>query len=437
MPEAVTMLLFIAGLLICIGSGLSIFYALIFGLGVFFVYGLIQRHSFRAMLKMSVKGVGTVKNILLVFVMIGALTAVWRAAGTIPYIIYYSTKLISPHIFVLATFLLCSLISVLTGTSFGTSATMGVICMTMGRAMGINPLYIGGAALSGSFFGDRCSPMSTSALLVRELTHTDIYRNIRLMVATSALPFALACAVFLALGFLSGTGGIPRSAVGLFAENFSLVWETVLPAAIILVLSAFRVDVRITISLSVVCGGVICMTEQGMRLPLLLRTLALGFRPQDAELSAMLSGGGLVSMLSPAAIVFLSSTYSGIFEGTGLLSGLKKYIGAIGRKLNPYGAYIITSAFTAMLSCNQTLAIMLTDQLCGELAGSDTRRAICLENTAVIISPLIPWCIAGTVSLAAVGAPMSSIPFAGYLFFVPLWNWLLDFRKRKVSINIG
>lgn len=100
------------------------------------------------------------------------MTALWRACGTIPYIICHAAKLLRPEVILLASFLLNCGISVLTGTSFGTAATIGVICMSMGVSEGANPLLLGGAILSGAFFGDRCSPFSTSALLVSELTKT-------------------------------------------------------------------------------------------------------------------------------------------------------------------------------------------------------------------------------------------------------------------------
>ena len=138
-------------------------------------------------------------------------------------------------------FLLNCLVSVLTGTAFGTVATMGVICMSIAQTLGVHPAVSGGAILSGIFFGDRCSPVSTSALLVAELTDTDIYANIRNMIATSLVPFFLACGIYAAAGAFVGQD--QKSAVdieALFSRRFSLGWVTVLPAAAILILSFFR-----------------------------------------------------------------------------------------------------------------------------------------------------------------------------------------------------
>lgn len=186
--EMVTIISFCIVLILCIILNISILYALITGLMIFCIYGRLKGHTLKQLVSMIISGVKTAKNILLVFVLIGMLTALWRACGTIPMIICYAVRLIHPRSVVLMSFLLNCGVSVLTGTSFGTAATMGVICMTMAVSMGANPVFVGGAILSGVYFGDRCSPVSTSALLVSELTGTSIFDNIRHMLRTALLP---------------------------------------------------------------------------------------------------------------------------------------------------------------------------------------------------------------------------------------------------------
>ena len=170
--ETITLILFALILTACLLLKLPTLYALFAGLILFCAYALKKGNSPKQIVSMLCTGVLTAKNILIVFVLIGMMTALWRACGTIPYIICHAAKLLRPEIILLVSFLLCCGISVLTGTSFGTSATIGVICMSMGISAGTSPLLLGGAILSGAFFGDRCSPFSTSALLVSELTKT-------------------------------------------------------------------------------------------------------------------------------------------------------------------------------------------------------------------------------------------------------------------------
>ena len=137
MTEIVVLLIFAAALILCIALDWSILIALVFGYFVFCAYALFQKHKWTDVLKMTLSGMKTVKNILITFLLIGMITAAWRASGTIPYIVYHSTKFCSPQTMVLASFLLCCLISFLTGTAFGTSATIGVICAAISNSMGI------------------------------------------------------------------------------------------------------------------------------------------------------------------------------------------------------------------------------------------------------------------------------------------------------------
>ena len=166
-------------LAVCVVTGTSVLYAMASGLVIFCTYALIKGFTPFQVFRMVISGVYTAKNVLIVFMLIGVLTALWRDSGTVALIISYAVRLVHPSVFVLMCFLLNSVVSFLIGTSFGTAATMGVVCMTTAVAMGINPAVAGGAILSGVLFGDRCSPVSTSALLISELTHTDIFSNIK------------------------------------------------------------------------------------------------------------------------------------------------------------------------------------------------------------------------------------------------------------------
>ena len=407
-----------------------ILWALLGGYLLFFSYGLLKGHSPKALLAMSWEGLRTVKTILFLFLLIGMITALWRASGTIPFLIYHAAGLISPAVFPLLAFLLCSAMSVLTGTSFGTAATIGVICMSIAQAMGLSPVLSAGAILSGAFFGDRCSPMSTSALLVAALTKTDIYDNIRGMVRTAWGPLILTCGIYLAFGLSHPDGTFSQALLAPFAQGFDLHWATVLPALVIIVLSLARCPVKLTMGLSILASAVLCLTFQDMGPGELLRSALLGYTPSLPELKDLLSGGGILSMATPLCIVSVSSTFSGLFNGTGLLDGLKDAVHKLAGKITPFGSLFGTSILTSMIACNQSLAIMLSHSLCRE-DFTDQDLAIGMENTVVVIAPLIPWSIAGTVPLASLGAPPEAMLAACYLYLIPLWNLVVNLKKRK------
>ncbi|MBR2822564.1 MAG: sodium:proton antiporter [Clostridia bacterium] len=413
---------FCAVLLISVTAGFSILYALVFGLALFLLYGRRRGFSWNQLFSMTMKGVRTVGSIVLTFFLIGILTALWRAAGTIPVIICWASGLIHPSLFLLLVFLLCCGLSFLTGTSLGTAATMGVICASMGRTMGVPMWLTGGAILSGAFFGDRCSPVSTSALLTAKITDTDIYGNIRNMVRTALVPFLITCALYSAAGALAPGNGAGMDVRALFSRSFALSPLALLPAAAILVLACFRVRVRMMMLVSILLSIPICLLIQGMSVRDVLISAVRGFSPANPEVAAVIGGGGALSMLNVAGIVLLSSAYSGLMQETGLLDGIKTWVDRVSKRAGRYPAALLVAVASSMFSCNQTLAIMLTCQLFRDLYPSGEPLALDLEDSAAIVSPLIPWCIAGAVPLATVGANSLSLLAAFYLMLIPLWR---------------
>ena len=369
---------------------------------------------------MLISGILTAKNILIVFVLIGMMTALWHACGTIPFIICHAAKLLRPEVILLVSFLLNCALSVLTGTSFGTAATIGVICMAMGVSAGASPLLLGGAILSGAFFGDRCSPFSTSALLVSELTKTSIFDNIKNMVRTAWFPFLLTCILYGVLGFQLHSQTETTDLTSLFGREVVLHPTAILPAVVILILALMRIPVKFAMLASIAASLVVGFFIQDLAVTDLPQLLLSGYHAADPEAATFLDGGGILSMVKVAAIVCISSSYAGIFQNTRLLDGLKAGLSKLGARITPFGAILVAAAGTSMIACNQTLSIMLTTRLGHDLEPDNACMALALENSAVIVAPLIPWSIAGAVPLATIGAPMTSLFAAFFLYLVPL-----------------
>ena len=144
----------------------------------------------------------------------------------------------------------------------------------------------------------------------------------------------------------------------------------------------------------------------------------------DPQYAGMLSGGGILSMLRVASIVCLSASFGGIFKGTGMLDGIETLFQKLEKKVGTYLSIILAALFTGMVSCNQTLSIVLTHQLCAPFVKDRSRLALDLENTAVVISPLIPWSIACATILDTTGAPHEAVALGVYLVLLPLWGYL-------------
>lgn len=430
MGSIIAILLFSLSLITCLLLKFSVVYALVTGYIIFIIYGLIKRHNLIILIKKSFEGVLTVKNILLVFILIGMITALWRASGTIAFIVYMGSKLISPSILILLTFLLCSILSVLIGTSLGTAATMGVICASIGKTMGVNPYYVGGAVLSGIYFGDRCSPMSTSALLIAELTKTNLYTNIKLMIKTSIVPFIVTCLFYLLLGFKSTISNISVNVTEIFKQNYNLNIIVIIPAILIVILSILKINVKKTMLVSIVISFIIAIFIQRDSIVALINYCIFGYHHPNERLNLMMKGGGILSMVNVSLIVGISSSYSGIFKETKMLVSLKKYLKDFSKKTSSYFVIFLSSIISGAIACNQSLGTILTNELCGELVEKQ-KMAIILENTIILLVGLIPWNIAMGVPLKTIGIGVMSGIYAFYLYFLPLWNLFLGVIEER------
>lgn len=439
MIETLVLAGFLGCLILCLAAGFSLVYALLGGLLLFTGYALYQKINVRDIVRLLCIGIKKSGNILIIFALIGFLTALWRACGTIPFIVYYGMKIMNPSFFVISVFLLCCLVSFLMGTSFGTASTVGVICMILARLNGISPTLTGGAVLSGIFFGDRCSPMSSSASLAASLTETKLYDNIKRMFRSCLLPFVLTCLLYLVLGKSGGSASGTESLMEEFPRLFALPWYTSVPAAVILIFCMMKWDVKAVMALSAGLSFLLCVFVQQMAPSAVLSAMMLGFHPEgDSELIPLISGGGFLSMVEVSLIVMISSSYLGLLDETGLLTNIQSLIRHLSGKLGRFPAVCTASIVTSMFSCNQTLASMLTCELCKGEYEKPEDLALDLEDSVILLAALIPWSIAGSVPLAAIGAGTASFFFAFYLYLLPLYRcvkeWAEKRRKRASTV---
>lgn len=430
MLELCILLLFSVSLIICVILDYSILYALIFGYALFFTFGLIKGKTWKDMLRYSFRGILTVKNILIIFVLIGSITAIWRACGTIAFIVYYASMFAVPQAMVLICFLLCCFVSFLMGTAFGSAATIGVICMTLANSMNIPVIYAGGAVISGIFFGDRCSPMSSGAHLISGLTHTDVFNNIKTMVKTAFIPFIVTAVLYGSIGLIINPGTGNGMIFYIFADSYNLSLFTMVPAAIIILFSLLKIDVKITMTVSCLAGLFCAGLFQHIHAAELIKIVFFGFHPQDAELAKLMSGGGIVSMIRASVIICISSCYSGMFKGTHFFDGVQQLMHKLGKRITVFGAVLTASVFASAIACNQTLAVMLTHQVCDDLVDDKNLFASYLEDTAIVVAPLMPWSIAVSLPLTSIGAPSVVLVAAFFLYLIPLWNFFVNIVRH-------
>jgi NhaC family Na+:H+ antiporter len=427
MDIAAALIFIFCSLLLCVYKGINIVYPLLMGLILLMLVALRRGFPLKDVLYMALKGSKKSLLVIRVFILIGAITAAWRASGTVAFIVYYGIELMNPHFFLLSAFLLCVAVSFLLGASFGTIGTIGIVMIILAKSGSVNISMAAGAIIAGSYFGDRCSPMSSSALLVATVTETQLYKNIAGMFKTAAVPLVLAIGGYTLLSMRNPLIFQDNNISQSILKVFHIPAVTILPAVVILVLAAFRVDVKTSMLASILTGMVLAFILQGYSVTNILRYTLLGF---DLEKNGffydIIKGGGVSSMAKTALIVMISSAYSGVFEGTRMLKEIQQVLDNIADRYGIFAATILTGLITASLGCTQFLAILLTHQLIAETykkKGQDKYElAQDLENTAVVLSPLVPWNIAGTVPAATLSVTAGFIPYAFYLYLIPLWN---------------
>ena len=416
--------LFCLALMACLVLRANILYALLAGLVIFTLHGRQQGFSWKELGKMIGAGVKTSASVLLVFPLIGMLTALWRACGTLPFIICCAVDLIRPQILLLMTFLLNCGVSMLTGTAFGTAATMGTICVSVGMSMGMDPVLLGGAMLSGVFFGDRCSPASSSASLVAAATGTKLEENLRAMHRTGWLPLLLSAAVYAVLSAAHPIAAVDGAMLGELAQAFDLSLWTVLPALLILVLPLCRVPVRWSMAASVAAAFLVTVAQQRMPALQALRAALLGYAGPEGALREILSGGGVISMFTASVLAIATGLYAGLLSGIGALDGIREMVERAVRRAGLYPTCAGVCLLCAMMFCNQSTAPVVAPQLMAHSyeARGEGKRALALdiENSGIVLAALIPWNISVSIPLAMLGAGASALPYAVLLYIIPL-----------------
>lgn len=412
--------LFLAMVAGCLVTGLSVAWALLGGLILFWLLGLRQGFTHRQLWEMAWKKCRKSLIVVEVIFLIGIITGVWRVGGTISYCIVMGVELVTPGLFLVVAFLLCVALSYVLGTSYGVSSTMGVILMALARSGGVDPALAAGVILSGVYFGDRCSPASSAASLVAAVTDTDLYRNVRQMLRTALLPTLLTLGIYVVLSLRNPLARMDQSVLAALEGNFSITWLALLPAAVMFLLPLFKVPIKLAMLGSIAVAAVLAMAVQGFSLWEVLSAAWGGYHPADPALNAVLGGGGITSMMVSYVIVILTGLYSGILEGTGDLEPMQQKAEALAGKIGAFPAMIVVSTLTAMVLCNQAVTSILSEQLLRRCYDDREELAMDIENSGILIAGLIPWSIACSIPLAMLGADSSALLYALLLWLIPI-----------------
>lgn len=421
-------------LIFSVFRGYFIAYPLLVAMGILVTVLMRRGFALSKLMQMALAGSRAAIPVLSILPLIGAVTAVWIAAGTVPAIVYYGIKLINPDYFIFWAFVLTSLVSLLLGTSFGTVSTIGIALMIVAKGSHLDPHPIAGAIIAGAYVGDRASWMSSSANLIAKITQTDLYANIKNMLVTGFIPLVISSLLYLALSLLYPVQVTETTLLTQISQLFNLNLIVLLPALTILVLAVLRVEVKVSMLISIGVGMVIAYFLQHYTISQIFYYAIAGFSLSDnSPLRGILVGGGMISMLKLCAIVVVSTAIAGILAGTNALQIVDQYLNKIQHRSDLFLATTVIGIATGAFGCTQTIAIVLTQQLVKnqyiQRGLTNSELAIDLENTVVVLSPLIPWNIAGLVPATILMTDAGFIPYAWYLYILTGWSWL-QLRKK-------
>lgn len=362
-----------------------------------------------------------------IFILIGMVIASFMHSGTIATLIYYGLSWLNPSIFLAVGLLLCALMSVATGTSWGTVGTLGVVLMGVGATMNIPLPLIAGMVVCGATFGDKMSPVSDTTNLAAMSAGTDLYRHIYSMLFTTLPTFILTFLIFLGIGFSYGEQHINLADVSAIqaalAGHFSLMPViTLLPLVLLAVMSIKKVPAEVTMSCSIVLAVLIAIFYQDSSTIGVLNALWQN-SPQNtgiASLDALLGRGGISSMSWTLLLALMAIALGGILHGAGFLTALLAGIIQRVQRTASLVATTIVSGFLGNVAMGEAyISIILNCQLFKpkyqqqQLDPAVLSRSV--EEGSTMTTGLIPWTTAGAFYTATLGVEV--LDFAPYAFF--------------------
>ncbi len=397
----------------------------------FFALSLKRKNKLGDIIDISMEYSKKSKIVLLVFIFVGALTASWIASGTIPGIIYYGIKFINPQLFLLFSFIITSIVAVFLGSSFGAASTIGVALMAIARSGGLDESIVGGTILAGIYFGDRWSPLSSSANLVSSLTEVNIYSNLKNMIKSTIAPFVIASGVYLLLSKFYPLNTSESNLTELIEGAYNLDIRFVfIPLISIIVFSLLRINVRISMGVSITLAFIVAVLIQEESITNVLSYIGTGFyKFEGTALERIIKGGGITSMLNASALIIVSCSLVGIFEQLKILNYIKEKIKNVDTRAELFRNTILVSIITGMVGANQTISVIMTEQIVENVYDENNIERIDLakdiENTAIVIPGIIPWSIACYVPCTMLEInSVTFIPYAVFTWMLPICTYM-------------
>ncbi|BDG80545.1 MULTISPECIES: malate-H+/Na+-lactate antiporter MleN [Bacillus] len=395
------------------------------------ILGIRLGYSYKDLQNAIVHGISNGLEAVLILVSVGALIGTWIAGGVVPTLIYYGLEFIHPSIFLLATLIICSIMSVATGTSWGTVGTAGIAMIAIGEGLGIPLPLVAGAILSGAYFGDKLSPLSDSTVLASSLSKVDVLAHVRAMLYLSIPAYVITAILFTAVGFMYGGKNIDLDKVEFLKSSLQNTFDIhiwmLIPAVVVIVLLAMKKPSMPVIVIGALLGAVWAAVFQGMNFADAIATAYNGFSIKtDVEfLNGLLNRGGIVGMLGSLVVIIFGLGFGGLLEKLGVL---KVIVSLFEKKLTSAGNVTLSTLIVAFLAnifgCAMYVSLILTPKI---MEDSYDRlhldRRVLSRNSEVggtLTSGMVPWSDNGIYMAGILGvSTFSYLPFM-WLSFVAI-----------------
>jgi NhaC family Na+:H+ antiporter len=382
------------------------------------------------------KGIGLAMNAVLILMSIGILIGTWIQAGIVPTMIFYGLQIISPSIFLLATLIICSIVSLGTGSSWSTAGTVGVALIAIGKGLNIPVEMVAGAVISGAYFGDKMSPLSDTTNLAPAVAGTDLISHIKHMVWTTVPGYLIAAIIYTIMGLQFSGATVDNESLtaimGALQNNFNLNPLLLLAPAIVIGMVVLRIPALPAIFIGGLMGGIAGMVFQGSSLSDVSYAafdFSYIFSTTGVEaVDSLLNRGGINSMMPTVGLIIAALSFGGVMERTGMLNTIARSL--LSRSKSD-GSLIATTIFSAIgmniIAAEQYMSIVIPGRMYKDeyarrgLHPKNLSRA--LEDSATLTSPLIPWNSCGAFMAATLGiSPFLYLPYA----FVNLANPIIS-----------
>ena len=409
--------------------------------------------------KAIMENVGEVSIAIIILFMIGAISGTWTASGVVPAFIYYGLKIISPKVFLLTACALCALVSVMTGSSWSTIATVGVALLGIGRAEGFSDAMTAGAIISGAYFGDKISPLSDTTVLASSVNKVDLFVHIRYMLFTTVPSFTITLILFTILGLTHGGsyGDEMKIYSTVLSETFHitpwimivpaitvyLIWRRK-PAVIVLAISALAASIAAIFLQPDIIKGIGASVTEGSNARLyftgIIETVynSVSIETGNAEVNQLVSSRGMIGMLNTVFLILCAMCYGASMKASGMIADLARIMAPLTRtRSGLVASTVVTGTGLVGMVSDQYLAIILTSNLYRDTFEKEGYEARLLsrsvEDSATVTSPLFPWSSCGMTQATILSVPtLVYAPFSFFNLLSPLMSILMAVIGWKI-----